>query len=303
VSGEWPEGGSAGASPSQGAAGCLEEEGSLPGSPWLHKYSVRPPQGVSTWAYLGVLHGYGEHIGRHRHFMRWMAERGVACYGLDFRGQGRSGGRRGFVGRWDEYLDDLRRFLSVEALRVERREGLPLFVLGHSHGGLVLAAAALEPLPGVDGCIFTAPYFRSRMHVPAPKVWVARVLDPIAPWMPVPSGLRDEWMSRDEAMVRDSREDPLRVRVATPRWYFESRRWQETVLRRAAEFRLPALILIGDADPVSDPRATHEFYERAGSEDKTFRIYPDRLHELLRDAGREEVFTQILEWMRDRTAG
>jgi lysophospholipase len=138
------------------------------------------------------------------------------------------------------------------------------------------------------------------MKVPASKVLLARLVDPLLPWLPVPSGLRHEWMSRDEAMVMDSRADRLIVSMATPRWYLDSRRWQDEVMRRAEEFHLPMLMMMGDADPVSDPRAAHEFYERSSSEDKTFRLYPDRLHEVLRDTGREELFQAIHDWMRER---
>jgi lysophospholipase len=263
----------------------------------LYRRSAYPAGGVE--ASLALLHGYGEHSGRHLHFMRWMAARGVACHALDFRGQGRASGRRGFVVSWDDYLEDLQAFLALRAVGDTRRGG-PFFVLGHSHGALILGMAGIRGLVDAAGCVMTAPYFRAKMAVPPHKIAAARLLNPVLPWLGVPSGLRDEWMSADERMVQDSRADALIVRTATPRWYLGALRAQAEVLRRAGEFRLPLLVLMGDADPVADPRLAHEFFSRAGSEDKTYHPLPDHLHELLREAGRERIFQQILKWIVDR---
>src|ERR1700722_2274098 len=68
-------------------------------------------------ARLALLHGYGDHGGRYGHALNWFAERGISCCTLDFRGHGRSFGRRGYVRRWDEFLDDLDTFLAWERSR------------------------------------------------------------------------------------------------------------------------------------------------------------------------------------------
>src|SRR5947207_165324 len=91
--------------------------------------------GGEAWARMGLLHGYGDHCGRYEHFYQWMANRGVASCAFDFRGHGRSEGKRGFVARWQEYLDDLKVFLQQPEMSA--RDGPPVFLVGHSHGGLV----------------------------------------------------------------------------------------------------------------------------------------------------------------------
>jgi alpha-beta hydrolase superfamily lysophospholipase len=91
----------------------------------------------------------------------------VACHAPDLRGHGRSSGRRGYVTRWDEYLDDLHALLELSELRPDPAS--PLFVLGHSHGGLVVAVAAVRGLldRAVSGCILSAPYLVNGLPVPA----------------------------------------------------------------------------------------------------------------------------------------
>lgn len=264
----------------------------------LYRRTVAPP--AAPWARLGILHGYGDHGGRYVHVMQRLAEAGVFCHALDLRGHGRASGRRGHVARWDEYLADLDAFLGLPEVREGEDAGVPLFLLGHSHGALVLAAAGIRGLPGVSGCILSAPYLAMKMQVRAAKRFAARVFDRTLPWLHIPSGLRDEWMSSDEEMLRDSRADPLIFRTATPRWYSGALAAQRQVMKDAPQFRLPLLVLAAEGDPVADPRAAHEFFERAGSEDKTYRLFLDHLHELLRESGRERIFEVMLEWMRDR---
>jgi alpha-beta hydrolase superfamily lysophospholipase len=281
------------------------------------------------WARLLIVHGYGEHCGRYVHFMRWLAERGVASDAIDLRGHGRSGGRRGFVRRWDEYLDDLQAFLERESSPAEGgpisepgrvgpvgpqvrsvpsarsgRHARALFLLGHSHGGLIAAAAGERGIlaqAGVEACIISSPYLATRVSVPRYKRLLAHVANPIVPWLGVPKGVKPEWLTADPSMRAEDRTDALINRVATPRWYLTMRVTQKRVMDESASFSLPLLCISGEADVVADPRATAEFYRRAGSKDKSLYIYADRAHELIREMGREKVFADIVGWMRART--
>lgn len=271
-----------------------ETEAFFPGkSGALFRRSIRP---VDPWATLGVIHGYGDHSGRHAHFMRWLAERGVACHALDLRGQGRSFGRRGFVRRWDEYLEDVDAFLALD----EMKAGAPTSLLGHSHGALVLAAAVERGLPNVAGCVMTSPYFAPRHPVPKFKVMLARCVNPLVPWLRVASGLSDDMMTSDAAMRAESKVDPLIGHAATPRWYLGSVAAQARILIEAGRFQLPFLLLFGGADPIADVDAARAFYEAAASTDKALKVYPGLLHEILRETTREEVFMDVLQWLRTR---
>lgn len=289
----------AAALPTPPAGGVAEAEARfLSGTTQLFRRSVVPAQ---PWARLAVLHGYGDHSGRFLEFLRWMAERGVACHALDFRGQGRSAGRRGFVNAWSEYLVDLGHLLAEP--EVTAPENLPLFILGHSHGALILAAAAERGLVECAGCIFSAPFFAARFQVPAHKERLAFALHRALPWFPVPNGMKGEWMSSDEQMVRTSHRDPHMVRIATPRWYVGCLEAQAEVRAHATAFHLPLLSLVAGADPVADPVTAREFHACAGSPDKELVEFPEFRHEILRETRRREVFTCVEGWMRARVGG
>ena len=268
------------------------------------------PAAAPRWARLALLHGYGDHGGRYGHVLNWLAERGISCSTLDFRGHGRSFGRRGYVRRWDEFLDDLATFLAWERSRNAQPDGNkpapPLFVLGHSHGGLVAAAAGiagrLESAQCV-GCILSSPYLQARTPLSGPWPAIAWLTNRLVPWIQVRSGLTAEMMSSDPAMQADTTRDLLLVHGATPRWYAETLHMQALTLRDAGEFKLPLLCLAGDADPVADPETTARFVQAAGSADKTLIRYPGKLHELLREAGREAIIQTIFDWIQARAGG
>lgn len=271
-------------------------------------FTVRPRDPAHERARLAIVHGYGDHAGRYVEFMTWLAGRGVGCHAFDLRGHGRSSGRRAFVNEWEEYLDDLDALLEEHGLREGAGASgselpLPVFVLGHSHGGLIVAAAGVRhqlERHNVRGVILSAPYLVNALPVPRHKLVAAHIANLLAPWLRIPSGVRPEMMSSDDDCVADSRKDPLALRVATPRWFMTHRPIQADTLSRAGEMTLPLLVLQGDADPIADPAGAKRFHDAARSADKTLIIYPGFKHEPLRESDRDRVFADILNWMSHR---
>jgi len=259
-----------------------------------------PLTGVRARARLVLLHGYGDHSGRYEHFAAWLVERGIAIHTFDFRGMGQSSGARGFVARWDEYLTDLETFLDTLPA-----DGLPLFILGHSHGGLVLAIAGIRGVLNgrVAGCLFSAPYLKNRVPVPPGKLLLAQVGNILAPSMAVPTDILDEVMTSDAEMLAQSRSDPNVQHIATPRWFLEMQRAQAEAANLAGDFRLPLLMLIAGKDELADEGAIERFVAGVGSEDKAVRRYEELRHELLRETDREAIFTEIFGWMENRLVG
>jgi alpha-beta hydrolase superfamily lysophospholipase len=279
---------------------CLWNDETFEGG-WgvLFRRSARPVN--QAVARLLIIHGYGDHGGRYVHFMQWLAEHGIACDAVDLRGQGRSPGWRGYVDRWENYLDDVHSF--VDRCKLSEPACPPPFLLGHSHGGLIVAALAERGLiqPGTfRGIVLTSPFFRARLAVPYWKRLVARAIGELAPGLQLATGLQPQWLSSDSEMIEESRVDPFLARVATPRWYLRSQVAQRRVLAEAASFTFPVLCLAAGDDPIADPSAAEDFVRRAGSQDKTFRIYPGLRHEILRETNRREIFQAIYDWIAAR---
>jgi lysophospholipase len=269
----------------------IREDTIISGIERLHRIIVEPG---SPWAQLLLLHGYGDHAGRYLEFLQWMGSRGVAGQAIDFRGQGRSTGRRGFVRKWEEYLDDLQVMLGVQD------RSIPLFVLGHSHGALVAAAAGIEKRMNCRGCILTSPYLQLRMTLSWRQEVLAAIGSCLLPALRARSGVGVEMLTRDAEIAARTRADPLCQGTATPRWFVTARRMQAFVRAHAADFTDPLLMLVAGEDSIADPSASVHFFEGAGSADKTLRSYQDHRHELLLEIGREMIFEEILKWMEER---
>lgn len=258
---------------------------------------------------LAVIHGYGEHGGRYAHVAAALEPAGFAVEACDLRGHGRSEGARGHVERFDGYLRDSRRFLEDVA---EDHPGAPLFVLGHSLGGLIVALLAEGPpdaggraTGGADpsswaGIVLSSPFLRLGEMPSASVLAGARVLAAITPARDIGNTLDPEALSHDAGVVAAYRADPLNHHVATARWAVETLTAQKYALAGATRLSLPLLVLYGSADAIASPVRTRALYERASSPDKTLRCYEGWYHELFNEVGKERALADLAAWLRRR---
>jgi len=249
-------------------------------------------------AVLAVVHGYGEHGGRYRGLAEDMAARGYAVHVYDLRGHGHSGGQRGHLGRFTDYLDDTAVYLA--AVR-EEQPGRPLFLLGHSLGGLIATAYVEDrPTDALAGLILSSPFLRLGMPVAPVRLRAARLLSVVAPAMNVGNTIDPTALSHERDVVEAYDTDPLNHHVATARWAAEVLAAQGAALSAAGSIRLSLLLLFGDADAVADPQAARELFSAAGSTDKTSRCYEDFYHEIFNETGRAKVFADLAAWLEAR---
>lgn len=248
-----------------------------------------------------VLHGYADHALRYRHVMEALAAGGYAVHALDYRGHGRAGGRRGYVGRYDEYLDDLRTAIArVKAQHPDK----PLFLFGHSHGALVACTLLTLPdAPEVAGVVLTSPYFRLRLVPSWFQLFQAKVVGRLIPIITVKNPMTTAMLTHDLEMQKWSDADPLRHHVVTPKWFTESTTAQEALFHNAFRFKVPLLAMQGGDDPVANPSGAQEFVAAAGSADKHLTSYPGMLHEILNEVERAKPIAEAVAWLDAHVAG
>lgn len=265
---------------------------------WQH---WRPRQ--LAMAPVVLVHGLSEHSGNYEHVAAYLVDRGVPVWALDHRGHGRSGGPRVFVEDFDHYLADLGTLVE----RVTAAAGESPALVGHSMGGLIAIAYALQRPATLRALVACSPWLATRLHVPLPLRLLTPVLAAVTPRLQLhKAGGYDAGdyaiLSRDPAVQARHASDPLRCRVTTPRWFHECIKAQRRVSRSAAELRLPLLFLVAGSDPMVEPQAAADFFHRVSSQDKTYVEYPDRVHELFNDIGYEEVLATLYRWLEPRLA-
>jgi acylglycerol lipase len=244
-----------------------------------------------------IVHGFNSHGG----YYPWTAEQlragGLAVYAPDLRGRGNSDGERYYVEHVSEYLDDVDR---VVKLAKSREPGLPLYLLGHSAGGVISCVYTLEHQSELAGLICESFAYQ----VPAPDFAVAliRGVSHIAPHAHVLRLAIDDF-SRDPQVIQAMKDDPFVGDEVQPTLTVAA--MSRADLRLEKEFpqiTIPVLILHGSADKVTVPAGSRFFYDNAGSRDKTLKMYDGHAHDLLNDYGKEQVMADIRAWIDTRLA-
>jgi len=241
-----------------------------------------------------IVHGLGEHIGRHAHVAAHLNDWGWRVVGYDQRGHGASEGARGALARDDDLLRDLA--LVIDAVRAQHTG--PLILLGHSMGGLVAARLVADRLRSVDALILSSPALDPGMNV-FQKLLLA-VLGPVAPKLAVNNGLKPAWISRDPAVVQAYMNDPLVHDRVTPRLARFIVDGGAFVLARASQWSVPTLLIYAGSDRCVAPAGSAEFAAAAPSEWVSTREFKPLFHEIFNEPEQAEVFGVLTAWLARR---
>lgn len=251
-------------------------------------------RGEESSAVIGIVPGYADYADRYDRVQRAWAERGLASIAIDLRGHGLAEGPRGACKRWEEYFDDLEElFAKLEAA------GKPIFLFGHSFGGLLAASWVLRKPSAQRGLVLSNPYMRVALPLPGAKKMAGRVVSAMLPGVGLASGIKGSQLTHDEALAKKYDEDPLVFKKANVRWFTESERAQGEVMARAREIQLPLYMVLGSADPVV--AGGRELFEAAGSAEKKLDVREGLLHEVLNEPQWADVAGAIAEWVKTRT--
>lgn len=244
-----------------------------------------------------VLHGLFEHSGRYAELADAMSEAGLTTFALDLRGHGASGGRRGYVREFDDFLEDVDRFHR----EVERTlPGVPRFLLGHSMGGLIGLRYLEWKDPALAGAVVTSPWLPTVEEVPGWQRGLAAILDRVLPFLRIPSGLDADHLSHDPERVADYRNDPRIYSTVTPRLWRETTAAGDRVVRDGDRIDVPLLFVLAGDDRIVDTDRSLRFARSLTARDVTIAVRDGYYHEVLQEVGRAAVMAEILEWMTDR---
>jgi len=275
------------------------EEGTLTTSDGvvLYTQSWRAARPKAT---IVLIHGVSEHSTRYKHVGEYFAAQGYTVHTMDLRGHGRSPGRRILVRQLDEHSNDVATFLAwVRAQGSQSNAEQPLFLMGHSMGGLIVTYYVLTQKPALAGVILSSPAIKLAPVSPL-LVAIGRVIAQIMPGLPMVP-LDTGLLSRDPLIIQANRDDPLvyhgNIPAATGLAMIKAVAY---VQRNMEAFQLPLLIIQGTADQLVDPEGSKQLYACAKSSDKTLKLYEGFYHEVLNEPEKEEVMAEIIEWLDQR---
>lgn len=259
-------------------------------------YQCWLPEGKPR-AVLLLTHGIAEHCGRYTNVVNHFVPLGYAVYGFDNVGHGRSEGKRVHVERFEDLTDTLR--IYHEMVR-DWQPAAPIFLLGHSMGGLIVSAYLLDHEANVSGAVFSAPAVKVPPDISSMTIVVGRAISVLAPNFGLVR-IDFDGLSHDPEVVQAYIEDPLVYQGKyTARMGAELLGAMQRVSVEAGKITLPALIVHGGDDYLIDPSASQELYDNIGSTDKTLKIYEGLYHEVHNEPERDQVLSDVQAWLEAR---
>jgi alpha-beta hydrolase superfamily lysophospholipase len=254
------------------------------------------PEGTALRGVVVLVHGLGEHAGRYNRLARRLNLWGFAVRGYDQYGHGESDGARGGLTAPARLIDDLADV--IESTRGRMEPGRPLIVLGHSLGGLVAACMAALRDVRLEGLVLSSPALDAGLNV-FQKLLVA-TLPRYAPNLTVGNGLDPDFLSHDPVVVAAYKSDPSvhdRISASLARFIAEG---GPLVLARAAQWKVPTLLMYAGADKLVNPRGSRAFAAAAPQEVVTARCFDGLFHEILNELDAEPVFDLLRRWLDER---
>lgn len=242
-------------------------------------------------------HGLGEYTTRYvqqySELIPKLNELGFNVYGFDLPGHGYTKGVRGLV-NMHEALD-----LHLKARAAIPTE-LPLFLFGHSLGGLVTIGSIMKNQDGLAGAVVSA----SAMQKPSSifERTLGAVMAKLKPEGPMPLPRPGtEALTRDLDLIKVIDSDPLmdtgKAKNLVANTILEV---SDQVWRWAENWKLPVLFIHGDKDTSTDHRNSQKLFREISASDKNLLIYPGGYHELLNDTIKDEVLPAVLGWLKIR---
>ncbi|MGH9309831.1 MAG: alpha/beta fold hydrolase [Vicinamibacterales bacterium] len=249
-------------------------------------------------AVLLLQHGYAEYAQRyvkqHDQLIPHLLAAGVSVYAIDLWGHGRSPGWRGLVDV-DQALQD-----HLAARRKLQGQPLPLFLAGHSLGGLVAAGSVARNQDGVRGVILMSGALLYETSATFRAVIGAAAF--IAPTIPLPrrsASVRDLYEGvENDAFVRN---DPLIYRdrmpmlVAATGAAMAHDNW-----KLYPDWKVPVLMMHGTKDTWTNPEGSRMLFTTVASQDKALHLVDGGYHELLNDTRKSATRAVLLTWLERR---
>lgn len=250
-------------------------------------------------ALLLILHGLCEHSLCYTEMAEFLNKHGIYVFAHDHVGHGQSEGSRVHIDHFQEYVDDS--FLHAEKIRKEFPE-TPLFVLGHSMGGLISIVAANQRPELFKGVILDGPLITLDNLPPGFVIWLGRMVSKIIPEMPSRK-LDPKAVSRDPEVVKRYEDDPLvyhgKLKCRQVATVLDT---IEIVGNSLSDIEWPFLILHGEPDTLTSVEGSKMMYEKAKSKDKQLKLFPDAYHQLHSELEpvKSETLNLIASWITER---
>ena len=241
-----------------------------------------------------IAHGLGEHCGRYLNVVNHLVPLGYTVYGFDHIGHGKSEGAREFVKTFEDYTETLNIYL--QKVKTEHPDK-PVFLIGHSMGGLISCYYLLDRADDFQGAVISGPAITVPDNITQGTIVTAKLFSKLIPKLGMLQ-LDSNDISKDPEVVQVYLDDPLVFNGKTPvRLMAEMLKAMIRVNQEMEKISLPLLLFHGGEDRLAPPIGSKNLFQRAGSVDKTLKVYEGLYHEVFNEPEREQVLSDLAGWL------
>jgi alpha-beta hydrolase superfamily lysophospholipase len=244
-------------------------------------------------AVINFVHGIGEHSDRYQDWMPFFVNEGYAVAAIEYRGHGRSFGKRGLINSYEDLMKD------IDVLFAESDKlypGLPVFLYGHSLGGNLVINYTLRRNPKINALVATSPWLLLSTAPPAWQISAVKWIRSIWPSLIIKTNIKTDQITQNKAITEAYSSDPMvhnRISVELFVSAYENGQW---AIDHAKEMPVPFYLTHGAGDPITSPKGSDAFY-RNNPDKVKFKIWDGMLHELHNEPIRTEHAKGIIEWL------
>jgi len=261
------------------------------------RYEWREASGSVRKSSILIVHGAGEHGGRYAEFTTHLAEHGFTTYTPDLRGHGKSGGERAYVKDFSDYVRDL---LAL-AEKIQKDSSKPLFLMGHSMGGLIAATCAADwpTSSSPRGVVLSSPFFGVGFVIPNYLKLIAKLTAKLNPRFRHKTLVQPEALTHDAEVIKRYRQDSLMTRFVTSGQFAAMSLQAAKRDEISKKITCPTLIVQAGDDRIVDAKLAEIFFGSLAASDKELKLYPGLYHEILNEtpAARNAVYADITNWL------
>jgi alpha-beta hydrolase superfamily lysophospholipase len=242
-----------------------------------------------------IVHGHGDHSGGLHNISFALVQEGYIVYAFDLRGHGKSSGKRGFIKSWDEYRGDLHEFRKFV---MKKQPKLPLYMIGHSMGGVIALDYAIDIGSGISGIIAIAPaisYEVTRFE----RLGIT-VMGKIKPDLCINKSRKFQFMTKNSALTAKFYSDSLRHNTITPGLGRGLIQGVSRVVNQAHLIKIPFLLQYGLRDKITPPTKLGYFFMQVSSKDKQLVEYPAAKHRPFDGAEKEQFLIDMITWLNQQ---
>lgn len=251
-------------------------------------------------AVIVIVHGAMEHHRRYGWLIEQWRNSGFHVVMGDLPGHGlTTRSRRGHIDSFEEYVNEVKKWIDASY-----QFDLPVFLIGHSMGGLITLRLLQKERLNVAGVILSSPCL-GLVNKPSPILHAATfILNKVFPALRVSSGITFDMVTRNEDVRELDLKDTLYVKKVSVRWYRELEEAMKNafaMIKRTQD--TPLLVVQSGDDRIVDKEKVRTWFNSVPLSEKRFKEWPKCYHEVFNEPEREEVFIYVKDFVEGQLKG